>query len=58
MFETMEEFVSNKLKALKSTSFYGGRPVTELEEHRVQVIEDLLQEYRLKKARKILELAK
>ncbi|KKL61458.1 hypothetical protein LCGC14_2195090 [marine sediment metagenome] len=55
MWESMEGFVDNKLKALKLPSFYGGRPVTELEQHRIDVLENIVQEFRLKKARKILE---
>jgi len=43
--QTFEEFARDKLELLRKTSFYGGRPLTDAENVRVQTIEDLLEEY-------------
>lgn len=47
----LEEWLPDKLIALKSSTFYEGKPVTEEQGHRIKVMEDILQEYREKKAK-------
>jgi len=50
-----EEFTENKIQVLQSSSFYGGRALTESEIHRVEVLEQHLQEYRDKKREGLLD---
>ena len=46
-----EEFTEEKLKTLRSASFYGPGGPSEMERHRVEVLENHLDDYREQKAR-------
>jgi len=55
MVLSLEEFTERKIQALKLPSFYGSKAPTEKELHRIEVLEQHLQEYRDKKREGLLD---